>query len=347
MERQKKNAPAAAPPGVRRRDVITSLAGAAIGCPTVARAQSAERTRRLGVLMNLADGDPEGQARWGAVRQGLQELRWREGGNLRVDMRWWGTGESDRLRAHAGELIRAAPDALFASGGRALEALQQATHSIPIVFVVQSNPVGPGIQSLARPGGNASGFSQYEASLLGKLLETFRETVPGISRVLIMYHPENPGWTNPDGYLRGIEEVVRGAQVVPAVARVKDSAEIERAIVEFARTPNGSLLLPTDALTLSHREQIVRLAAEHRLPGAYSYPAFPRNGGLMSYGIDHNDLYRRSASYIDRVLKGESPGELPVQAPTKFEFVINMKTAKALGLDLGPMLLARVDEVVE
>jgi putative ABC transport system substrate-binding protein len=297
--------------------------------------------------MNLADGDPEGRARWGAVRQGLQDLRWREGGNLRVDMRWWSTGESDRLRAYAAELVRSAPDALFASGGRALEALQSETRSIPIVFVVQSNPVGQGIQSLARPGGNASGFSQYEASLIGKLLETFKETVPQIARVLVMYHPENPGWTSLGGYLRGVDELLRGAQVIPVVARVKDGAEIERAIVDFARTPNGSLLIPTDALTLSHREQIIRLAAEHRLPGAYSYPAFPRSGGLMSYGVDHNDLYRRSASYIDRVLKGENPGELPVQAPTKFEFVINLKTAKALGLDLGAMLLARVDEVVE
>jgi putative ABC transport system substrate-binding protein len=324
------------------------LLGAAAGWPLVAHAQPAERVRRIGVLMNLAEGDPEGQARWGAVRQGLQDLRWREGGNLRVDVRWWSASDSSSLRAHALELVRSAPDVLFASGSRALEALQKETRSIPIVFVVQSNPVGQGfIQNLARPGGNASGFSQYEASLAGKILETLKETAPQIARMLVMFHPENPAWSSPTGYLRTFDGVVRTAGLVPFLVTVRDRTEIERAITELAREPNGALLMPPDAVVLVNRELIIGLAAKYRLPGIYAYPVFPRSGGLMSYGADFVDLYRRSASYIDRVLKGENPGELPVQAPTKFEFVINLKAAKALGLDLGPMLIARADEVVE
>jgi putative ABC transport system substrate-binding protein len=332
---------------MRRRDVIAWFGAAAAGWPLAAHGQPADRVRRIGVLMNLAEGDPEGQARWGAVRHGLQDLRWREGGNLRADLRWWNAGDSNSLRTYAAELVRGAPDVLFASGGRALDALQQETRSIPIVFVVQTNPVGRGIQSLARPGGNATGFSQYEASLVGKLLETLKETAPQIARVLVMFHPDNPAWSPATGYLRTFDSVVRKAGLVPFLVTVRDGAEIERAVVALAREPNGCLLMPPDGVVLAHRELIIRLAAEHRLPGIYSYPVFARSGGLMSYGADFNDLYRRSASYIDRVLKGEKPGELPVQAPTKFEFVVNIKAAKALGLDLQPMLLARADEVVE
>jgi len=333
---------------MKRRDFITLLGGAAVAGPLAARAQPAERVRRIGVLMNLAESDPEGQARLAAFRHGLSDLRWREGGNLRTEYRWWSASDTESLRGYASELVRLAPDVILASGSRALQALQQETRSIPIVFVVLSNPLGQAvIQSLARPGGNTTGFSQYEATLIGKLLELLKETAPGLARVLVMFHPDNPGYSNSTGYLRSFDAVVRTFGLAPVIVTVKDGAEIERAFAEFAREPNGGLLMPPDGFTLTHRERIIALAAQHRLPGIYSYPIFTRNGGLMSYGVDLDDLYRRAASYIDRILKGDKPGELPVQAPTKFEFVVNLKAAKALGLDLQPMLLARADEVVE
>ena len=333
---------------MKRRDFITLLGGAAVAWPRAARAQPAERVRRIGVLMNLAESDPEGQARLAAFRHGLSDLRWREGGNLRTEYRWWSAGDTESLRGYANELVRLAPDVILASGSRALQALQQETRSIPIVFVVLSNPLGQAvIQSLARPGGNTTGFSQYEATLIGKLLELLKETAPGLARVLVMFHPDNPGYSNSTGYLRSFDAVVRTFGLAPVIVTVKDGAEIERAFAEFAGEPNGGLLMPPDGFTLTHRERIIALAAQHRLPGIYSYPIFTRGGGLMSYGVDLDDLYRRAASYIDRILKGDKPGELPVQAPTKFEFVVNLKTAKALGLDLQPMLLARADEVVE
>jgi putative tryptophan/tyrosine transport system substrate-binding protein len=333
---------------MERRDFITLLGGAAVAQPLAARAQSADRVRRTGILMNLAESDPEGQARLAAFRQGLSGLRWREGGNLRTEYRWWGAGDTESLRGHASELVRRAPDVILASGSRALQALQQETRSIPIVFVVQANPIGQAIiQSLARPGGNSTGFSQYETTLIEKLLELLRETAPGIARVLVMFHPDNPAYSNPTGYLRSFDAVVRTFGLAPVIVTVQDATQIERAFAEFAREPNGGLLLPPDGFTLTHRERIIALAAQHRLPGIYSYPIFTRSGGLMSYGVDLDDLYRRAAAYVDRILKGEKPGELPVQAPTRFEFMVNLKVAKALGLDLQPMLLARADEVVE
>ena len=333
---------------MKRRDLITLLGSAAVTWPLVARAQPAERVRRIGVLMNLAESDPEGQARLTVFRQGLSDLRWREGGNLRTEYRWWGAGDAESLRGHARELVRLAPDVILASGSRVLQTLQQETRSIPIVFVVLSNPLGQAvIQSLARPGGNSTGFSQYEATLIGKLLEVLKETAPGIARLLVMFHPDNPGYSGANGYLRSFDAVVRTFGLAPVITTVRDGAEIERAMTEFAREPNGGLLLPPDGSTLTHRERIIALAAQYRLPGIYSYPIFTRSGGLMSYGVDLDDLYRRAASYIDRILKGDKPGELPVQAPTKFEFVVNLKAAKALGLDLQPMLLARADEVIE
>ena len=333
---------------MRRRDVIALLGGAALARPSVARAQQTERLRRVGVLMNLAETDPEGRARLAAFRQGLQEQRWREGGNLRLDLRWWGAGDTESLRVQAQELVRLAPDVILASGSRAWEALQQETRTLPLVFVVQANPVGQGtVESLARPGGNSTGFSQYEASLLGKLLEILKETAPWIARILVMFHPDNAAYAVFGGYLRTFDIVVRTVGLEPVIAPVRDSVEIERAMATLAREPNGALVLPPDGVTLANRELIITLAARLRLPAVYSYPVFPRSGGLMSYGVDLDDLFRRSASYVDRILKGDKPGDLPVQAPIKFEFVINLKAAKALSLDLGAMLIARADEVVE
>jgi ABC-type uncharacterized transport system substrate-binding protein len=334
---------------VGRRDFVALLGGAIAGLPfAAARAQQTERVQRVGILMNLAENDPEGQQRLAAVRHGLHELRWREGTNLRFDLRWWASGDSESLRAQAAELVRLAPDVLFASGGRALEALQLQTRSIPIVFVVLSNPMAQGfIHSLARPGGNSTGFSQYEATLLGKLLETLMETAPDVSRILLMFHPDNPGYSGTTGYLRSFDEVVRGVGLDPIVKTIHDGADIERAVIELARTPNGGLLMPPDAVVLTHRDLLIRLAAAHHLPAAYSYPVFARNGGLISYGVDLNDLYRRAASYVDRMLKGENPADLPVQAPVKYEMVLNLKTAKALGLTVPDKLLALADEVIE
>ena len=327
---------------MKRREFITLFGGAAAAWPLKAHAQQGERMRRIGVLMAVAN-DAEGQSRLTAFRQGLQKLGWMDG-RVQIEERW-ARAEPSRIRAYATELVSLGPDVILANGNRALKELHGQTRSIPIVFVALTDPVGQGfVESLARPGGNITGFSMFEFSLMGKLLETLKQIAPSIARVAVIFHPDN---VSAPGHFRSLEAAAPSFAVAPIMASARDAAEITHAINAVAREPNGALLLPPDVTTIVHRELITELAMRHRLPAIYAYRTYVVSGGLMSYGADVPDLYRRSASYVDRVLRGEKPGELPVQAPTKFELVINLKTAKALGLEVPPMLLARADEVIE
>jgi putative tryptophan/tyrosine transport system substrate-binding protein len=327
---------------MRRREFI-ALVGAVAGWPLAARAQQPDRMRRIAMLTGLTK-DSEGQARFAAFQQGLQVAGWTEGRNFRIEDRWGG-GDADRLRAYAAELVKLGPDVILAGGTRALEAMQQETHSIPTVFVASENPVVQGlVASLARPGGNVTGFTDFEPSLAGKLLEVLKEAAPHVSRVALIVHPDNPAAPS---YLSFLEIAGKSLAVQPIAVPVRDPAEIQHAVEAFAREPNGGLLVPPDQFLLSHRELMTALAAKHRLPAIYGYRPFVDASGLMSYGADNYDLYRRAASYVDRILRGEKPADLPVQTPTKFELVINLKTAKVLGLEVPLHLQQRADEVIE
>jgi len=328
---------------VNRRSLISLLGGAA-AWPLAARAQQSERVRRIGVLMNLASDDAEGQARLAAFHQGLQQLGWTVGRNVQIDYRW-GAGNADYIRKFAAELVALAPDVILSTGSPSVAALQQATRTVPVVFVTVVDPVSSGfVDSLARPGGNITGFTLYEYSISGKWLALLKEIAPGMTRAAVI---RDPALTAGGGQLGVIQAVAPsvGAEVTPV--NVRDAGEIERGITAFARSPNGGLIVTASTLAGVHRDLIVALAARHKLPAVYPIPYFARSGGLMSYGPDSVDQYRRVASYVDRILKGEKPADLPVQAPTKYELVINLKTAKALGLDVPTTLLARADEVIE
>jgi putative ABC transport system substrate-binding protein len=328
---------------LNRRDFL-ALLGAAAWLPGAA-AQPAERVRRVGVLMSNAEGDPEGEARMAALRQGLAELGWKEGGNLRVEWRW-SAGDVARVRDYAAELVGLAPDLLVANGAANLSAVHQQTRSIPILFVVVNDPLGQGvITSLARPGGNVTGFTFVEYSVVTKALEMLKQIAPALSRVGIMFNPE----TQPiyDRHFAGFEDDGGKMGVEFARAAVGSDTEIEAMVGKLAAQPGAGLLVPPDAYTLVHRATIMKSAAMHRLPVAYSYRQSVREGGLMSYGPDTTDIFRRSASYVDRILKGANPGELPAQAPAKYELAINLKTASALGLTVPASLLALADEVIE
>ena len=329
---------------MKRREFITLLGGAAVVWPLTAHAQQRERMRRIGFLWSaFSPDDPEEQVRGNAFVQGLQELGWRVGSNLRIDYRW-GLGDPERLRSSAQELAALAPDALMAAAAPAAAALQQATHTLPIVFTNVPDPVGAGlIESLARPGGNMTGFMNIEYSQSGKGLELLKEIAPQVKRVAILREPVGVGGAGQFGSIQALAPLF-GVEVSPMT--VRGSAEIERALTEFARGTNGGLIVTFGVGTISDR-LIVELAARHRLPAVYFVRNFAAEGGLISYGPDVVDLYRRSASYIDRVLRGEKPADLPVQAPTKYELVINLKTAKSLGFDVPPTLLVRADEVIE
>jgi putative tryptophan/tyrosine transport system substrate-binding protein len=333
---------------MRRRDFISLLGGAAASSslwPLVARAQPGDRVRRIGVLMGVAESDPEGKARVAAFRQALADLGWTDGRNLRVDYRW-AAGDLDRVRAHAAELTALAPDVLVGNGTAVLAALRDATRSIPIVFVIVNDPVGQGfIPNLARPGGNITGFSFLEYSMVGKSLELLKKLAPGVDRLAVMFNPETTPHYIP--FLRSFATAPLSIPVEVNAAPVHATADIEAAAVKLAAEPGGGLLVPPDAFTLVHRGLIMRSAAQHRLPAIFSYRRFVREGALISYGPDTVDIFRRSADYVDRILKGTSPGDLPAQAPTKFELAINLNTAKTLGLDVPPTLLALADEVVE
>jgi putative ABC transport system substrate-binding protein len=329
---------------VRRREFITLLGGGAAAWPVVARGQQPGRMRRIGVLMNVAADDPEAEARNASLMQGLQELGWTVGGNLQIDYRWAG-GDAERLRRDAAELVGLAPDVVVASGTSTVGPLQRTTRTVPIVFAGVADPVGAGfIDSLARPGGNTTGFISFEYGLSGKWLELLKEIAPGVTRVAVLRDSAISGGT---GQFGAIQSVAPSLRVEVNPINVRDAGEIERAIAAFARSPNGGLIVTASGLAIVHRELIVALAAGHKLPAVYYYRFFVTDGGLVSYGPDPHDQYRRAAGYVDRILKGEKPADLPVQAPTKYELVINLKTAKALGLDVPTTVLARADEVIE
>ena len=329
---------------MKRREFITLLGGGAAVWPLAALAQQGERMRRIGVLMPLAADDTEGQARLAAFLQGLAQLGWTDGRNVRIDTRWSG-GNADDTRRHATELAALAPDVILANGSAATGPLLQATRSVPIVFTLTPDPVGAGfVDSLAQPGGNATGFTSYEYGLSGKWPELLKQIAPSVTRVAVL---RDPAITAGIGQFGAIQAVAPSLGVVASPVNVRDAGEIERAITAFARSANGGLIVTGSSLAVVHRNLIVTLAARHKLPAIYYERFFVAAGGLVSYGPNLVDQFRRAASYVDRILKGEKPADLPVQAPVKYELVINLKTAKALGLDLPPMVLARADTVIE
>ena len=332
---------------MRRREFITLIGGAAASSvywPPAARAQQGERMRRVGVLMNAAADDPESQVQIAAFAQGLQEMGWTVGRNVRIDTRWGG-GDMARTRIHAAELVALAPDVILAGTGATTLALLQVTRTVPIVFAQTIDPVGTGaVESLSHPGGNATGFTQFEYSLSGKWLELLKEVAPQITRAAVLRDPSNAAGI---GQWAVLQAVAPSVGVELSSLDMRDAGETERRIDAFARRSNGGLIISVGASVIVHRERIIELAARHRLPAIYPYRYLVSGGGLISYGPDLTVQYRQAAGYVDRILKGTKPADLPVQAPTKYELVINIKTAKALGLDVPPMLLARADEVIE
>jgi len=329
---------------VRRREFITLVGGGAVAWPLAARAQQGERMRRIGVLLPASADDLRFQTLVGSFLQGLALLGWSIGRNVRIDPRW-ATPSVAEIRRHAAELAALAPDVILAHGSGAVGALLQATRTLPIVFPVAGDPVGGGlVDSLARPGGNATGFMTTEYSMGGKWLELLQQIAPGVTRAAVLRDPTLGSGT---GLFAAIQTAAPSLRMEVNPLNIRDAEEIERAVAAFARSPNGGLIVPGSGLAVLHRDQIIMLAARHKLPAVYFEHFFATAGGLISYGPDQVDQYRRAAGYVDRILKGEKPGDLPVQAPTKYELVINMKTAKALGLDVPPMLLARADEVIE
>jgi len=320
------------------------LLGGAAAWPVAARAQSGERVRRIGALMTLAADDPEGQGRLRAFVQELQQLGWIDGRNVQIDLRW-GEGDAERYRRYAAELVALAPEVILAGGGSSVGPLLQATRSVPIVFTQTPDPVGAGfVESLARPGGNATGFTTAEFGMSAKWLELLKQIAPGVTRAAII---RDPAITAGIGEFGSIQSVAPSVGIEVSPLNVRDASEIERAITAFARSSNGGLIVTSSALAIVHRDLIVALAARNRLPAVYGNRFFVTSGGLLAYGSDSIDPYRRAASYVDRILKGEKPMDLPVQAPTKYGLVINLKTAKALGIEVPPTLLALADEVIE
>jgi putative tryptophan/tyrosine transport system substrate-binding protein len=328
---------------MRRREFIAALGGAA-AWPLAARAQQGERMRRIGALMNLAADDSESQVRVVAFAQGLSELGWTEAHNVRIEFRW-AAGEVDRFRSYAAELVALAPDVILASASPAVGALQQATRTVPIVFVNTVDPVGAGfVSNLARPGGNTTGFTLFEYAVSGKWLELLKEIAPSVTRVGVL---REPGLTAAVAQFATLQAVAPSLRVELVPLNVRDAGDIERTVAAFARSPTDGLIVTSSPLTAVHRGSIVTVATRHKLPAVYAFRYFVTAGGLISYGPDTIDQYRRAAGYVDRILKGEKPADLPVQNPTKYELVINLKTAKAIGLTVPDTVLARADEVIE
>jgi putative ABC transport system substrate-binding protein len=328
---------------VKRREFITLL-GAAAGWPVAASAQQADRMRRIGMLLPAAADNADFQVWVGAFQQGLALLGWNIGRNVRIDTRW-ATGDPAIIRKHAVELAALAPDVILAHGTSTVGPLLQATRAIPIVFPVISDPVGSGfVESLARPGGNVTGFTNFEYGLSAKWLELLKEMAPGVIRAAVLRDAANPAGIGQFGAIQSVAPSL-GVEVSPI--NLRDAAEIERAVTAFSSSASGGVIVTASALSVIHRDLIITLAARHRLPVVYFERFFVTAGGLISYGPDQADQYRRSASYVDRILRGEKPADLPVQAPTKYELVINLKTAKALGLDVPLHLQQRADEVIE
>ena len=359
---------------MRRRTFIALVGGAAVAWPLAARAQQGERMRRIGVLIGATADDPDAQVRYAAFLQGLQQLGWTDGRNVQIDIRWAG-GSAGDIHRHAAELVALAPDVILSGGSSSAGSLLRATRTVPIVFAFVADPVGAGfVDSLARPGGNATGFMQFEYSLSGKWLGLLKEIAPAVTRAAVV---RDSAITAGIGQFAVIQSVAPSLGVEVSSINVRDAPEIERAVAAFARAalaseasgqrgnskvrapdtrpepgssaraPNGGLIVAGSALTGVHRDLIIALAARHKLPAVYTGRLYVTGGGLISYGADFIDQYRRAAAYVDRILKGEKPADLPVQAPTKYEMVINLKTAKALGLAVPPTLLARADEVIE
>jgi putative ABC transport system substrate-binding protein len=329
---------------IRRRKFLATLLGGAAAWPLAARAQQGERVRRIGLLMGVAD-DREGQARVTALKQGLQELGWTDGRNIQIETRFGGA-DTGRIRAHAAELVALAPDVIVTHTTPVIRALRQATSSIPIVVAAVNDPVEQGfVSSLAHPGGNITGFAFIDFQMVGKWLEMLKEAAPGVARAALMFNPD----TAPHYYvyLRSFEAVPRSIAVEVTAAPVRNTAEIEEAIARLGREPGGGLIVAGDAFTIVHQHLFIRLAQQHRVPAVYFLRTSVAQGALMSYGPDPYDNFRRSASYVDRILKGAKPADLPVQQPTKFELAINLKTARALGLQIPDRLLAIADEVIE
>jgi putative tryptophan/tyrosine transport system substrate-binding protein len=328
---------------IGRRKFLATLGGAA-SWPLAARAQQRERMRRIGVLLPYAADDREGQARLAAFQQALAELGWSDGGNVRIDTRW-GAGDPDRYRQYAAELVALAPDVVLAVTTAVAAALQRETRSVPIVFAQAADPVGAGVvASLARPGGNTTGFTTFEYGLSPKWLALLKEIAPHVTRVAVLRDPTTAAEL---GLLGGIQSVASPLRVELSLIDARNIGEMERAVAAFAREPNGGQIVFASALASLHRDLIISLAARHRLPTVFTDRAFVTAGGLASYGPNRVEQYRPAAGYVDRILKGEKPADLPVQAPTKYELVINLTTAKTLGLEVPPTLLARADEVIE
>ena len=328
---------------MRRREFITLLGGAA-AWPVAARTQPADRVRRIGVLIGLAADDPQGRAIIAAFLQGLHQLGWSEGRNARIDIRW-GAGDAENMHKYAAELVTLTPDVMLATGGTTVGPLLQASRTVPIVFANVPDPVGSGfVDSLAQPGGNATGFVQFEYSLSGKWLELLKQIAPGVTRAAVLW---DPAITAGIGQFAVIQAVAPSLGMEVRAVKVRDAPEIERGVAAFARSANGGLIVTASALAIVHRDLIVALAARHKLPAVYNNRIFATDGGLISYGPDFIDQYRRAATYVDRILKGELPADLPVQAPTKYELVVNQRTAKVLGLTVPPSVLSRADEVIE
>jgi putative ABC transport system substrate-binding protein len=329
---------------MRRRAFMSLVVGAAVAWPLAARAQQGERMRRIGVLLPAAADDAQFQARVGAFHQGLALLGWTIGRNVRIDTRWATTNTAD-IRRHAAELAALAPDVILAHGAATVGPLLEATRTVPIVFPVAADPVGAGfVDSLARPGGNATGFLVFEYSLSGKWLELLKEIAPGVTRAAVLRDPSTPTGIGQFGVIQAVAPSLR-MEVNPV--NVRDAGEIERAVAAFARSSNGGLIVPASGSAQRHRDLIITLAARHKLPAVYWEGLFVAAGGLISYGPNEVEQYRQAAGYVDRILKGEKPADLPVQTPTKYETVINLKTAKAIGLTVPPSVLARADEVIE
>jgi ABC-type uncharacterized transport system substrate-binding protein len=331
--------------GMRRREFVILLGGgAAAAWPLAARAQQSHRLRVVGVLLAMAPDDPEAQLRVQAFEAGLRELGWTEGRNLRLEYRW-AAGDAALLRKQATELVGLAPDLILATSTPVLAALRQ-ENPLPIVFVQVTDPIGGGfVSNLARPGGSLTGFTSFEFTIGSKWLEALKHVAPAVTRVALIFNPDTAPFAHM--FWQPVEDAAPSFDVEPIQAPIRDVGEIERTIAAFARNTYGGLIVLPDVSTTNHRDLIIALAARHRLPAVYPYRYFAASGGLMSYGTDLTDVHRRAASYVDRILKGAVPGDLPVQAPAKFEFVINLKTANALGLTVPPLWLGRADEVIE
>jgi len=330
---------------MRRRDFIKAIVGSSVAWPLTARAQQDQRVRRIAVLMNLGSDDPQSKVRIAAFIQGLQQLGWTDGSDMRIETRW-SMGDPDRARRYATELVTLAPDVILADGGTTVGPLQHVTRTVPVIFVNVTDPVAAGfVDNLARPGGNASGFTLFEYAISAKWLELLKETAPAVTRVAVFY---NPALASGRGQLSEIQAAARSLSMELRPVDLRDTSEIDRTVVAFASSSsNAGLLVTANSLADVHREMIITLAVRSRLVAIYPFRYYATSGGLISYGPDLVDPYRRAAAYVDRILKGEKPADLPVQAPTKYELVINLKTAKALGLSVPQSLLSRADDVIE